>query len=209
MVLVHGSSPKKDGSPRRTVDLQKLSQATLHETHYTPSPFNQVFTVPPHSKKAVLDAWNGYHSLLLSPEPRDVTTFITEWGRYHNMVPQWDIRLQGMPTHEDLMISPWTCHERPALSTTPSCGMTTSKLHFVMRLITSNTVETTESSSTPKSLSSGRMKLTRRLLYHTGDSQTHHRYDQCHCLFPYSHKHHWYLFMVWHHQPGQICLCAG
>ena len=31
-----------------------------------------------------------------------------------------------MPTQEDSMISLWTCHERPALSMTPSCGMTTS-----------------------------------------------------------------------------------
>ena len=75
-------TPKKDGTPRRTVDLQKLNKATLRETHHTPSPFNQVSTVPPHMKKTVLDAWNGYHSLPLSPEARDATTFITEWGRY-------------------------------------------------------------------------------------------------------------------------------
>ena len=30
----------------------------------------------------MLDAWNGYHSLHLSPSARDATTFITEWGRY-------------------------------------------------------------------------------------------------------------------------------
>jgi hypothetical protein len=30
----------------------------------------------------VLDAWNGYHSVPLSPAARDSTTFITEWGRY-------------------------------------------------------------------------------------------------------------------------------
>ena len=38
--------------------------------------------VPPHTKKTVLDAWNGYHSLSLTPEARNATTFITEWGRY-------------------------------------------------------------------------------------------------------------------------------
>ena len=75
-------APKKDGSPRRTVDLQKLNKATLRETHHTPSPFNQVSTVPPHTTKTVLDAWNSYHSLPLSTEARDATTFITEWGRY-------------------------------------------------------------------------------------------------------------------------------
>ena len=30
----------------------------------------------------MLDAWNGYHSLHLSPSARDATTFTTEWGRY-------------------------------------------------------------------------------------------------------------------------------
>ena len=64
------------------MDLQKLNQTTPREIHHTPSPFNQVSTVPPHMKKTVLDAWNGYHSLPLSPKTRDATTFITEWGRY-------------------------------------------------------------------------------------------------------------------------------
>ena len=74
-------APKKDGSPRRTVDLQKLNAATRRGTHHTP-PFNQVSIVPAWTKKTVLDAWNGYHSLPLSPAVRDATTFITEWGRY-------------------------------------------------------------------------------------------------------------------------------
>ena len=73
---------KKDGTPRRTVDLQKLNAATRRETHHTPPPFDQVSQIPPHTKKTVLDAWNGYHSLPLTPEARDATTFITEWGRY-------------------------------------------------------------------------------------------------------------------------------
>ena len=74
--------PKKDGSPRRTVDLQPLNAATYRATHHTPSPFNQASLVPPNTRKTVLDAWNGYHSLRLSPQVRDATTFITEWGRY-------------------------------------------------------------------------------------------------------------------------------
>ena len=74
--------PKKDGTPRRTVDLQELNRATLRETHHSQSPFNIVSSIPPKMKKTVLDAWNGYHSVALSEEARDATTFITEWGRY-------------------------------------------------------------------------------------------------------------------------------
>ena len=74
--------PKSDGKLRRTVDLQELKKATLRETHYTPTPFSIVSTTPPNTYKSVLDAWNGYHSLPLSKESRDATTFITKWGRY-------------------------------------------------------------------------------------------------------------------------------
>ena len=48
---------KKDGKPRRTVDVQALNQATLRETHHTPSPYNQASVIPPHTKKTALDAW--------------------------------------------------------------------------------------------------------------------------------------------------------
>jgi hypothetical protein len=75
-------APKSDGSPRRTVDLQRLNRATLRETHHTPTPFNLVSTIPPGKIKTILDAWNGYHSLPLSPKAKHATTFITEWGRY-------------------------------------------------------------------------------------------------------------------------------
>ena len=75
-------APKKDGSPRRTVDLQQLNKATLRETHHTPSPFNLASSVPCNTVKTVLDAWNGYHSLRLSNSAKEATTFITEWGRY-------------------------------------------------------------------------------------------------------------------------------
>ena len=75
-------APKKDGSPRRTVDLQKLNAATRRETHHTPSPFNQASVIPANTRKTVLDAWNGYHSLPLSLAAWGTTTFITEWGRY-------------------------------------------------------------------------------------------------------------------------------
>ena len=74
--------PKPDGTPRRTVDLQKLNEATLRETHHTPTPFKLVSTIPPNTLKTVCDAWNGYHSLELAKDSKNVTAFITPWGRY-------------------------------------------------------------------------------------------------------------------------------
>lgn len=38
--------------------------------------------IPKYKKKTVLDAWNGYHSVPLSPESCEATIFITELGRY-------------------------------------------------------------------------------------------------------------------------------
>lgn len=75
-------TPKANGKPRRTVDFQELNKATLREIHHTPSPINLVASIPGGKLKTVLDAWNGYHSLMLDPESKELTTFITEWGRY-------------------------------------------------------------------------------------------------------------------------------
>ena len=80
---------KKNGDPRRTIDMQKLKEITLRETHHTPSPHDVVSSIPPNTYKTVADAWNGYHSLLLAEESKDATTFITQWGRYrYRRAPQ-------------------------------------------------------------------------------------------------------------------------
>ena len=81
--------PKKDNSPRRTVNFQPLNQYSSRQTHHTMSPFHQASMVPSGTFKTVLDAWNGYHSVLLDPESRHLTTFITPWGRYqYRTMPQ-------------------------------------------------------------------------------------------------------------------------
>ena len=73
---------KKDGRPRRTVDLQKLNSQCMRETHHCASPFNQACQVPSNTKKTVLDAADGFHSVPLEENSKPLTTFITEWGRY-------------------------------------------------------------------------------------------------------------------------------
>ena len=73
---------KKNGQPRRTVDLQTLNVHCKRETHHTPSPFHQAMSVPSGKKKSVFDAWNGYHSVPIRECDRHLTTFITPWGRF-------------------------------------------------------------------------------------------------------------------------------
>ena len=80
---------KKNGKPRRTVDLQALNLHATRETHHTQSPFHQARSVPAGKKKTVFDCWNGYHSVCLHPDDRHLTTFITPWGRYrYKTAPQ-------------------------------------------------------------------------------------------------------------------------
>ena len=73
---------KKSGKSRRVIDFQRLNQACLRQTHPTKTPLLQYQSVPPNSSKTVLDAWNGYHSVLLWEEDRHLTTFLTQWWRY-------------------------------------------------------------------------------------------------------------------------------
>ena len=78
MVIVQ----KTDGSPRLTVDFQRLNANCLRETHHTPSPFMLAMQIPPHQWKTVLDAVDGYHAIKLDEESQWITMFITQWGRY-------------------------------------------------------------------------------------------------------------------------------
>ena len=80
---------KKNGKPRRTVDLQALNAHATRETHHTQSPFHQARAVPSNKKKSVFDCWNGYHSIPLYEGDKHLTTFITPWGRMrYRVAPQ-------------------------------------------------------------------------------------------------------------------------
>jgi hypothetical protein len=73
---------KKNGTPRRTVDMQTLNNNAVRETHHTPSPFHLARSVPHDTIKTVCADWNGYHSDPIHEDDRHLTTFITPWGRY-------------------------------------------------------------------------------------------------------------------------------
>lgn len=93
-------TPKKDGSPRRTVDLQALNRASVRQTHHTASPFHTAASIPTDVKKTCLDAWNGYHSVLLDEKSRKLTSFITPWGVYrYRTAPQGYLASGDAYTH--------------------------------------------------------------------------------------------------------------
>ena len=63
------------------MQMQHVKPTTLHH-HSTKQ-------VPHNTKKTVLDAWKGYHSVPIHPDDQHLTTFITPWGRYrYKTVPQ-------------------------------------------------------------------------------------------------------------------------
>ena len=73
---------KRDGTPRRTIDLQHIKSQRSRETHHCQSPFQLASLVPPSTKNTVIDAVDGYHAVELDAKSQPLTTFITEWGRY-------------------------------------------------------------------------------------------------------------------------------
>ena len=80
---------KRDGPPRRTVDLSPLNKHCQRETFATESPFHLARRIPKDAWKTVTDAWNGYHSIPLRESDCHLTTFITPFGRWrYTKAPQ-------------------------------------------------------------------------------------------------------------------------
>ena len=61
---------KANGSPRRTVDYQPLNKHSLRQTFPMQSPFQLASQVPANTKKSMVDAWNGYHQIIIHPDHR-------------------------------------------------------------------------------------------------------------------------------------------
>ena len=87
---------KHDGTPRRTVDYNAVNANCPRQTHHTPSPWQLASAVPGGTYKTVVDNWNGYHSMGLATEKdKDLTTFITPWGRFRYLVAPQGLRCSG------------------------------------------------------------------------------------------------------------------
>lgn len=79
-------TPKKNGTPRRTVDYFQLNKACKRQTHHTRSPYHLATDIPKNVKKSCYDAWNGFHSVPLAEDSKQYTKFITPWGAYQYCV---------------------------------------------------------------------------------------------------------------------------
>ena len=91
---------KRNGDPRRTVDLQPLNSVSIRQCHPTAPPLQQAMDIPHGVKKSTLDAWNGYHSVQIRESDRHLTTFITPWGRFrYKTAPQGYLASGDAYTH--------------------------------------------------------------------------------------------------------------
>ena len=54
---------KKNGGPRRMIDLQPVNKHAVRQKYTGESPFEIVAEVPTNTYRTTLDAWNGYHSV--------------------------------------------------------------------------------------------------------------------------------------------------
>ena len=85
---------KADGNPKRAVDFSPLQKPCQREVHHFKPPFQQPKSIPAGAWKTDTDAWNGYDSVPIRKEDKDLTAFITPWGRYrYRVAPQ---RVMGM-----------------------------------------------------------------------------------------------------------------
>lgn len=73
---------KKNGNVRITQDLQGLNKWSIRQAHHTDSPFQLAAQIEENNYKSVLDMVDSYHLIPLHVDSRDLTTFITDWGRY-------------------------------------------------------------------------------------------------------------------------------
>ena len=61
--------------------INRLNDAIPRQTNITQSPFMCASACPPGKKKTLLDAKDGYHSVILAlEESREVTEFLCEFG---------------------------------------------------------------------------------------------------------------------------------
>ena len=194
---------KKNGKPRRTVDMQVLNKHAVRETHHTQSPFLQATLVPAGTKKTITDAWNGYHSVPIREGDRHLTTFITPWGRY-----RYKTCPQGCFTGRIHQKIRRDCQWLPQQNQMHRWHMLMGR--HPRRKLLSNMSLARHLRSTRNCSESRNVCI---WLWHGGICWFRHhtdRYPAQWQTYPrnpwlsYATKHHWYPILVWPHQPSIV-----
>ena len=78
-----GVVPKKSGSIRICVDFRCLNESVRRETHPLPKIDNTLAQLAGATVFSKIDANSGFWQIPLDESSRELTTFITPFGRYH------------------------------------------------------------------------------------------------------------------------------
>ena len=73
---------KHDVTPCRIIDLSPLKKDWQRETFASELPFHLARRIPKGTWKTVSDDLNGYRSVFMRESDKDITTFITPFGRW-------------------------------------------------------------------------------------------------------------------------------
>ena len=74
--------PKKNGQLRICIDYRKLNAATKKDPYPLPFTEEVLDVVAGYDMYTFLDGRCGYYQIMIAPEDRHKTTFITEWGAF-------------------------------------------------------------------------------------------------------------------------------
>ena len=75
-------APKRDGDIRLCIDMRRANEAIMRERHPIPTVDEVLQSLNGSKVFSELDLNLGYHQLELSPESREITTFVTHAGLY-------------------------------------------------------------------------------------------------------------------------------
>ena len=74
--------PKKDGKVRVCVDFKDLNKVSLKDDFPLPHIDLLVDNTVSHLMLSFMDGFSIYYQILMAPEDRENTAFITKWGTY-------------------------------------------------------------------------------------------------------------------------------
>ena len=87
--------PKKDGKVRVCVDFRNLNKASPKDDFPLPHSDMLVDSTIGHAMLSFMDGFSGYNQIMMAPEDREETSFITEWGTYCYRVMSFRLKNAG------------------------------------------------------------------------------------------------------------------
>ena len=87
--------PRKDGKVRVCVDFRNLNKASPKDDFPLPHIDMLVDSTTRHAMLSFMDGFSSYNQIMMAPEDREKTSFITEWGTYCYRVMSFGLKNAG------------------------------------------------------------------------------------------------------------------